>query len=275
MLKSHEKFYSIHGKRLVLIVDDELINRELLKLILEDEFETITAPDGDTAFEIIQEKHETLSLILLDLLMPGMHGLDLIRHLKEDPVLRQIPVIVLTADSKAEVQSLKLGAVDFISKPYPDQEVILARVRRSIELSEDREIIEYTERDGLTGLYNREFFFRYAQQYDQLHPEKDMDAIVVDVHHFRMVGGTFKHSPVFRVGGDEFVAILQGPDYEQRVALMSEMMERNRKNRENGGVVIACGASAWNGAEDNRFEAVFDRADTEMYENKTELKTRK
>ena len=187
MLKSHEKFYAVNGKRLVLIVDDELINRELLKLILEDDYETITAPDGETALEIIQEKHEFLSLILLDLLMPGMHGLDLIRHLKEDPILRQIPVIVLTADSKAEVRSLKLGAVDFISKPYPDREVILARVHRTIELSEDREIIEYTERDGLTGLYNREYFFRFAQQYDQLHPGADMDAMVVDVHHFRMV----------------------------------------------------------------------------------------
>ena len=187
MLKPHEKFHASSAKRSVLVVDDELINRELLKLILEDDYNTLTAPDGETALELIRERKDTLSLILLDLLMPGMHGFEVIRELKDDPQLRHIPVIVLTADKKAEVESLKLGAVDFISKPYPEREIILARVRRTIELSEDREIIQYTERDGLTGLYNREFFYRYAQQFDQHHRDVAMDAIVLDAHHFRMI----------------------------------------------------------------------------------------
>ena len=187
MLKTHEKFHSANGKRRILIVDDELINRELLKLVLEDDYETLTAPDGETALEIIRENSDTLSLLLLDLLMPGMHGFDVIKTMKDDPDLKHIPVIVLTADQKAEVESLKLGAADFISKPYPEREVILARVTRSIELSEDRDIIQFTERDSLTGLYNREYFYRYAQQYDQHHKDVDMDAIVVDVHHFHMI----------------------------------------------------------------------------------------
>ena len=93
----------------------------------------------------------------------------------------------MTADQEAEVASLKLGAIDFIPKPYPQREVILARVLRTIELSEDRDILQFTERDPLTGLYNREFFYRYAQQFDQHHKGMDMDAIVVDVYHFRMI----------------------------------------------------------------------------------------
>ena len=187
MFKDHEKFYSANGKRLVLIVDDESINREILEFVLKDDYEILTAPGGETALEIVREQGERLSLILLDLLMPDMHGLEVLRHLKEDPTLRHIPVIVLTADQQAEVESLKYGAVDFITKPYPEWEVILARVRRTIELSEDREIIQYTERDGLTGLYNRDFFYRFAHQYDRHHGDQDMDAIVMDVHHFRMI----------------------------------------------------------------------------------------
>ena len=187
MLKTHEKFHSANGKRLVLIVDDEDINRELLNLVLKDDFETLMAADGESALQIIREKYNTLSLILLDLLMPGMHGLEVIKILKNDPEFKNIPVIVLTADQEAEVASLQLGAADFIPKPYPKKEVILTRVLRAIELSEDRDIIQFTERDSLTGLYNREYFYRYAQQYDQHHKEKDMDAIVVDVYHFRMI----------------------------------------------------------------------------------------
>ena len=187
MLKTHEKFHSANGKRRVLIVDDELINRELLRLVLEDEFETLIATDGESALELIRRNSDTLSLIMLDLLMPGMHGLEVLRILKEDQAMRHIPVIVLTADREAEVESLGMGAVDFIPKPYPDREIILARVMRTIELAEDRDIIQYTERDGLTGLYNREYFFRYARQFDQHHKDLDMDAIVVDVHHFHMI----------------------------------------------------------------------------------------
>ena len=186
-MKAHEKFHSANGKRLVLIVDDELINRELLKLALQDEFETLTAADGVSALQIIRERKDELSLVLLDLLMPGIHGLELLRIVKEDADLKHIPVIVLTADQESEVDSLQLGAADFIQKPYPKQEVILTRVRRTIELSEDRDIIHFTERDVLTGLFNREYFFRYAQQFDQHHKDMDMDAIVIDIHHFRMI----------------------------------------------------------------------------------------
>ena len=187
MLKTHEKFHSENGKRLVLIVDDEAVNREILNILLKDTYETIQAGDGETALQYIRQHQDVLSLILLDLLMPGMNGLDVLRILKNDQDMKDVPVIVLTADQDAEVASLQLCASDFIPKPYPSQEVILARVERSIELYEDRDIIHSTERDTLTGLYNRDYFYRYAEQYDQHHPNADMDAIVIDVQHFRMI----------------------------------------------------------------------------------------
>ncbi len=60
------------GKHLILVVDDELVNREILKMILEQEYDTLTAQDGESALDIIRENSERLSLILLDLLMPGI-----------------------------------------------------------------------------------------------------------------------------------------------------------------------------------------------------------
>lgn len=188
MAKTSDSSQSIRDrKRLVLIVDDELINRDILCNILQDDFDTITASDGKSALELIRKTRDILSLVLLDLLMPGMHGLELIRILKNDPDLKTIPVIVMTSDQEAEVESLKLGASDFISKPYPKREVVVTRVERAIELSEDRDLIQNTERDVLTGLYNRDYFYRYARQFDQHYKDLDMDAIVVDVHHFHMV----------------------------------------------------------------------------------------
>ena len=188
----HEKFYSGNGKRLVLVADDEWINREILGNILKDDYEVLFAADGAEALTLIRENKDMLSLVLLDLLMPNMNGLELLKQLKqEEQKIQRIPVIVLTSDQKSEVESLTLGAVDFIPKPYPQAGVILARVLRTIELSEDRQIIGSTERDPLTNLYNREYFYRYAEQYDQHHKDVEMDAMVIDIYHFHIINDRF------------------------------------------------------------------------------------
>ena len=187
MLKSHEKFHSANGKRQILIVDDEQTNREILGFMLTNEYELLYAADGNEAIEKVRENKDELSLILLDLLMPGLSGQEVLNILKADDELEHIPVMVLTSEKEAEVESLNLGASDFITKPYSQPEVIKARIVKTIELSEDREIIQSTERDSLTGLYNREFFFSYSEQYDQHHKDMEMDAIVVDINHFHVI----------------------------------------------------------------------------------------
>ena len=103
----------------------------------------------------------------------------------------RLPVIVMTSDSEAEVECLSLGAIDFIPKPYPASKVILARILRTVELFENRDILRFTERDHLTGLYNKEFFYRYAEQLDLYHKDAQTDAIVFDINHFRTINDRF------------------------------------------------------------------------------------
>ncbi|MBO5573618.1 MAG: EAL domain-containing protein [Clostridium sp.] len=187
MMKQQGTFHASDRKRRILVADDEFINREMLKAVLEQDYEVIIAEDGEEALNIIRDRKNMLSLIILDLQMPKMHGLEVLRAYKSDPALALIPAIVMTADQTAEVECLRQGAIDFISKPYPLPEVILARVLRIIELSEDRDIIQSTERDELTGLYNREYFYRYAEQLDEMNSETAMDVMVVDINHFHMI----------------------------------------------------------------------------------------
>ena len=183
--------YAENRKRLVLIVEDEYVNRELLKAYLENSYELIFAETGGAALDIIRGRSETLSLVLLDLILPDINGLEILRRIKQDADLTRIPIIVLTSDVESEVESLNTGASDFISKPYPRPEVIMARVRRSIELSENRDLIRWTERDHITGLFNREYFYRYAEQYDLFHAEEPTDALVLDISHFHMINERF------------------------------------------------------------------------------------
>ena len=174
-------------KKRVLIVDDEAINREILGMLLSDDYDLLFAADGQEAMNLIRKNSDTLALILLDLMMPVVSGMVVLKQLSQTKDLSKIPVIVMTADQESEVACLELGALDFIPKPYPRRDIVLARVRRTIELSEDRQIIRSTERDPLTGLYNREYFYSYAESYDQFHKMDAMDAIVVDINHFHML----------------------------------------------------------------------------------------
>ena len=205
MLKSHEKYFSsTDGKRQILVVDDEQINREILGFMLQDEYDVLYAADGEEALEMIRSHVHTLSLVLLDLMMPKLDGFHLMDILRSDDELKRIPYIVLTSEKSAEVNSLKNGASDFIAKPFDQPEVIQARIQRTIELAEDKDIIQSTERDPLTSLFNREFFYRYVEQYDMHNPDASMDALSLDINHFHMInelyGWDFGDEVLSRIG---------------------------------------------------------------------------
>lgn len=200
MILSNE--FDVH--RLILVVDDQEINRDILGEILKSNYQLIYASNGEEALEIIQEHREWLSLVLLDIFMPEMDGFQVMEQINTDKELSRIPIVVLTSEKSAELRALELGAVDFITKPFDMAEVIQARVKRVIELNEDRQLIQAAERDELTGLYNTGFFFEYAEQLIYYNPEKHMDAIVVNIDKFHLVnelnGRTFGDQVLKKLG---------------------------------------------------------------------------
>ncbi len=174
-------------RRSILIVDDDYIAREILGKILKDRYEIGYAENGVTSLDIIKRDKLKLSLVILDLHMPKMDGYSLLKLLRSDNELRRIPIIVLTSEKGAEVESLKIGAADFITKPFDMPEVICARVSHSIELAEDSVIIHETQRDDLTGLFHSEFFFQYGKRLDEQNNNMPMDAVVLDINRFHIV----------------------------------------------------------------------------------------
>ena len=194
----------INVRRHILIVDDEKINQMMLGSILAEDYEVLYASDGIEAWAAVQEHKDELALILLDLMMPRMSGTELLEKLKDEADTKLIPVIVLTADQKSEVECLQMGAMDFIQKPYPLPAIIKARVNKCIELSEDRNIIQSTERDSLTKLFNIDYFVRYVQMFDQHYEFQNMDAVIVDVNRFHMIneryGKTYGDTVLKRLG---------------------------------------------------------------------------
>ena len=185
------RHYKENLRHHVLIVEDEFINQQILGNIISSEFDPLYANNGQEALDILESKEHKVSLILLDLNMPVMDGYELLTIMGESEELKRIPVIVLTGEKSAEIKSLQLGAQDFIVKPYDMPEIILARVRRSIMLAEETDIILRTEKDSLTGLTTKKYFYEYINEFDNYNPDVKMDAIAINIKKFHTINEMF------------------------------------------------------------------------------------
>ena len=272
---------TLKRRHMAVVVEDQEINRDLLADILEDEdYVVLTAENGAIAMDLIRQNKEKLSIILLDLIMPVMDGFEVLRQLREDEELSQIPVIVLTGEADAELEALQGGAVDFITKPFDSQDIILARVRRIVELSENRQLINAAERDTLTGLYTKGFFFQYADQIYRYHKEWHMDAIVLNINQFHTVNdlsGRDFGDKVLRALSDEIMVFLMDTvglagrieadrfdiyclhreehDYEE---ILHQFQERMNSLSDHASVLLRMGVMPWK--EGAGPETMFDQA---------------
>lgn len=150
----------ISKKRTVLVVEDDLINREILSAILSADYNVLQAENGQAGLEILEAGNKEISLILLDIQMPVMNGYEFLEAFKQVPSFRSIPIIITTSSNATddEIKCLENGASDFVSKPY-NPDIILRRVGSMIRLREASSVIDRVEHDDITGVFSRDFFF--------------------------------------------------------------------------------------------------------------------
>ncbi len=145
---------------LIMMVDDEMLNIEMTQAFLQEagyrQFVYTDAPE----FAVAMMRKEVPGVLLLDLSMPKVSGLDILATMRDDPVLRHVPVIVLTisTDPQVKLKALAMGAMDFLSKPVDPSELGL-RIRNTLAASAYREYLGH--HDALTALPNKQ---RYRQQ---------------------------------------------------------------------------------------------------------------
>ena len=144
---------------LIMMVDDEMLNIEMTQAFLQDAGYRQFVYTDQPEFAIAMMRKELPGVLLLDLSMPKVSGLDILAAMRQDPVLRHVPVIVLTisTDPQVKLKALALGAMDFLSKPVDPSELGL-RIRNTLAASAYREYL--SQHDSLTGLANKQ---RYRQ----------------------------------------------------------------------------------------------------------------
>ncbi len=184
--------YGMARKKQLLVVEDNTLNREILKEILQDSYTIAEAENGQAALDILAEKKRDIALILLDIMMPVMDGYTFLEIIKKDAELSMIPVIVMTqGDSEEdEVNALAHGANDFVPKPYRPQ-VILHRIASIIRFRETAAMVNQFMYDRLTGVYSKEYFYREVRRLLQEFPERKYDIICSNVESFKLFNDIF------------------------------------------------------------------------------------
>jgi putative two-component system response regulator len=136
----------IEIQKTILIVDDTDLNVNILMDLLDEKYDILAALNGEDALEIIEE--DSVDLILLDIMMPGIDGFEVCKRLKLNPKTTDIPVIFITAktDDDSIEKAYELGGVDYITKPFRAREV-LSRVANHLALSEQNHILEHMVRE--------------------------------------------------------------------------------------------------------------------------------
>lgn len=181
----------------VLIVDDSLSARALYKHMSESlRFKVFTAHDGKEALEMLN-RHPEISLVMTDYAMPEMDGYELTTKARSKYSKDKLAIIGISAVSDEEVSSnfLKCGANDYLSKPFTYQE-FLCRIHQNLDMLDLIQANrDAAQRDFLTGLYNRRYFFEASTQiYAGVNKKKHgLVAAMIDLDSFKGINDNYGH----------------------------------------------------------------------------------
>lgn len=282
----------------ILIVDDSILQASKLKSILEEEYDITVAHSPEAGLNLAREGH--FSLILLDVVMPGMDGFTLLKKLQEEIITQNVPVILITslADVQNEQTGLILRAVDYIIKPF-NPLIVKARVNTHVKLYSYRKQIEYQSMtDQLTGVANRrQYDLHSAQKWKEcLRLKLPFSVCMFDIDRFKVYNDTFGHpagdkviasvakcvsshlrrSTDFfaRYGGEEFVALLVGDGSDKSfshfkaVRQAVEDLHIPHDPSVAPWVTVSVGGVTVVPNEDLHYDSVLKMADTMLYDAK-------
>lgn len=233
----------------ILIVDDSKMQLSILEKILHKlNLNVTTALNGKEALDIIEKSDKKFSLVMTDYSMPEMDGMELTFKLREVYDKDELSIIVLSSDQTTDIsaQFLKIGANDFINKPYLEMEV-LTRVNSNLELIElFQKTKDMANRDFLTNLYNRRYFFEVGNMILDKSQRKGstLSIAMIDIDKFKAINDTYGHDVgddviidvgnilrsytrksdlVARFGGEEFCMIIDAISYEDAVKFFEKI----------------------------------------------------
>lgn len=289
------------SKETILIVDDSRFQRTVIKELFSEHFNLIEAASGGECMRIIQENTSEIDLVLLDLVMPGIDGFEVLRRRQSMQEFLDIPVIVLTtSDSQAiQAKAYELGANDFITKPI-DENTAFSRIQNLLKSKRRvraliQKYVEFkvkSELDEMTGLFNKTTTVNLVNDTLFKHPHEHHALLAVDIDNFKAINDVFGHTVgdhtisivsnvitsqfsgtdiVGRIGGDEFVVFIKNvvskkEVYEKTNTLVNIISAKKNLSIPDN-VTISIGLVFSDGSEKD-YSELFSKADEALYSSK-------
>jgi diguanylate cyclase (GGDEF)-like protein len=284
----------------ILLVDDEPINCEIMQHMLGDLYQVSSVHSGEDALALSQSNN--LDLILLDVMMPGMSGIETCRRIKANEDSQHIPIIFITGlqDEQQEAECWDVGAVDFVAKPVNGVELrnrVRAHLTHKLQTDHLR-TLSYV--DKLTRTYNRHFLEDAIPNLEKQSKRSNLpvSVMMVDIDCFKLYNDHFGHlqgdhclrtvadeiaevlhRPVdllIRFGGEEFMVILIDTDNDGAMCVAKNIIAKiSQKNIPHPKslftrVSVSIGVATYEASgSDNQLEDIIHQADKHLYQAKT------
>ncbi len=276
---------------------------------LRTHYKLIALPTGEAmgfSFAVSLENHELYSILnkIANLSPSSNMEYALLSYMYSSQKISFIDFLKENWIGAIVLLTLLFSVILFLFKKKLDNEKSLNEQQKQIEEALRREleqkeqlksVTQMAYRDALTGVKSKNAFVEAEEQLDQRIEKKEIQAFAIvlfDLNGLKEINDSqghdegdrfikegcaiictrFKHSPVFRIGGDEFVAILEGSDFEEREALFREFDSLMESNRAQGKITIASGYACFDPEKDQNAHVVLDRADARMYQRKKQMK---
>jgi len=279
-------------KQVILALDDNPANLDILVELLT-EYSILACTSAQQALGLL--KKHSVDLILLDIMMPKINGLDVARIIKADSEINEIPILFISANDNEDLieEGFDIGAVDYVLKPFRPKE-LLARVSTHLKMSKMyKDIKKLAYYDTLSGARNRRSFFEIAKTYIDKKNHNRLFAVMIDIDKFKNINDTYGHgvgdkvikslSDIFhqnldenmlfaRLGGEEFALLIQDSDKDFVLKFMESMrtkIESHTLEVETMCVKyqISCGVSVFDENMKN-IDELMNKADEALYDAK-------
>lgn len=169
--------------RLVLIVNPNQDEQEQLSAMLAPEYQSRVVSTGEDAMEILHTEHESVAVILVDSFLPDMRLLTFLNRVRSEHLFRSIPIVVTDDVRESAEKYIQRGAADILLRPFVAG-IVKSRIGLMIRYQESANMLSILERDPLTGLYSKEYFFRIAEKIMNDEPQVQYAVLLSDVEHY-------------------------------------------------------------------------------------------
>jgi diguanylate cyclase (GGDEF)-like protein len=279
----------------VLVVDDSGVSRTLVRSLLEiQQFQVLEAENGKKGLEVLKE-HPDVRLVISDYNMPAMDGFEFTSAVRKKFSSDQVAIVGISAHGSGLLSAkfLKRGANDFITKPFAKEE-FYCRINQNVEMLEYIQAIQdASNKDYLTGLYNRRYFFDLGRKIYENARRGNLEITIamLDIDHFKRINDTYGHDAgdialktvaaliagsvrradlVARFGGEEFCVLVTNMKKEKTTEFFDELRQRigETKVEIEGGEVSLTISIGVNTVLRDSLEATINYADELLYKAK-------